>query len=119
MQEIASSSSPSVEQSALGTSFALCAEGQWTVHHAFELERIVEKAELLSGTNGPMVIDVSQVVKLDTFGAWLIERLRRNLTQGGVEASILGLSPNYSSLVDEVQRTCLFPYLRLTIRTEA
>jgi phospholipid/cholesterol/gamma-HCH transport system permease protein len=47
---------------------------------------------------------VSQVSKLDTFGAWLIERLRRSLTQGDNEAKIAGLSANYSSLVDEVRR---------------
>ena len=50
------------------------------------------------------MIDVSQVAKLDTFGAWLIERLRRSLTDSGVEPKIAGLSANYSSLVDEVQR---------------
>ena len=56
------------------------------------------------GSRPDIFIDVSQVSKLDTFGAWLIERLRRSLTQGGVEAQIAGLSANYSSLVDEVRR---------------
>ena len=43
-------------------------------------------AEKLAGSRPNIFIDVSQVSKLDTFGAWLIERLRRSLTQGGVEA---------------------------------
>ena len=38
-----------------------------------------------------------------------IERLRRSLTQGGVEAKIAGLSANYSSLVDEVRRVKATP----------
>ena len=29
----------------------------------------------------------------DTFGAWLIERLRRSLTRGGAEAKIAGQTP--------------------------
>ena len=62
-----------------------------------------------TGSRPNIFIDVSQVTKLDTFGAWLIERLRRSLTQGGVEAKIAGLSANYSSLVDEVRRVKAAP----------
>src|SRR5438093_4732494 len=65
---------------------------------------MVADAEKLGGTRPNIFIDVSQVSRLDTFGAWLIERLRRNLTDAGVEAKIAGLSANYSSLVDEVRR---------------
>src|SRR5258707_12265591 len=68
------------------------------------LERLVTDAEKLGGSRPNIFIDVSQVSKLDTFGAWLIERLRRSLTQGGVEAKIAGLLANYPTLVDEVRR---------------
>ena len=47
---------------------------------------MVADAEKLTGSRPNIFIDVSQVAKLDTFGAWLIERLRRSLTQGGIEA---------------------------------
>lgn len=96
--------SPTLEQTRLGTSLALRAAGQWTVHHAPDLEKIIDDTEKLKGSSSSIVIDVSQVAKLDTFGAWLIERLRRSLTDSGVEPKIAGLSANYSSLVDEVQR---------------
>jgi phospholipid/cholesterol/gamma-HCH transport system permease protein len=69
----------------------------------------VSDAEKLTGSRPNIFIDVSQVSKLDTFGAWLIERLRRSLTQGGIEAKIAGLSANYSSLVDEVRRVKAAP----------
>src|SRR6201999_4416528 len=61
-------------------------------------------AEKLAGSRPNIFIDVSQISRLDTFGAWLIERLRRSLTQGNVEAKIAGLSANYATLVDEVRR---------------
>ena len=64
--------------------------GSWTARFAPALERIVADAEKLAGSRPNIFIDVSQVSKLDTFGAWLIERLRRSLTQGGVEAKIDG-----------------------------
>ena len=98
------SSDPKLERIAKGNALALCATGTWTANFAPALERMVADAEKLAGGPQRIFIDVSEVAKLDTFGAWLIERLRRSLTQGTVEAQIAGLSANYSSLVDEVRR---------------
>ena len=98
------SGDPTLERIAQGNGLALCAAGSWTARFAPVLEQMVADAEKLGGSRPNIFIDVSQVSKLDTFGAWLIERLRRSLTHGGVEAQIAGLSANYSSLVDEVRR---------------
>ncbi len=95
---------PTLERVAAGSGLALCAAGSWTARFAPILERLVADAEKLTGSRPDIHIDVSKVDKLDTFGAWLIERLRRSLTQGEVETRIDGLSDNYSSLVDEVRR---------------
>src|SRR6201992_3629220 len=78
---------------------------------------MVSDAERLTGSRPNIFIDVSQVSKLDTFGAWLIERLRRSLTHAGVEAKIAGLSANYSSLVDEVRRVKAIPAADVTAVT--
>jgi phospholipid/cholesterol/gamma-HCH transport system permease protein len=94
---------PTLEQIARGNGLALCAAGPWIARHAAVLEEIVTDAEKLGGSRPNIFIDVSQVSRLDTFGAWLIERLRRSLSIGG-EAQIAGLSANYSSLVNEVRR---------------
>ena len=95
---------PTLEQIAKGDGLALCAAGSWTARFAPDLEKIVADAERLTGTKPNIFIDVSQVSKLDTFGAWLIERLRRTLNAGAEDASIAGLSANYADLVDEVRR---------------
>jgi phospholipid/cholesterol/gamma-HCH transport system permease protein len=100
---------PTLERIAQGNGLALCAAGSWTARYAPVLERMVVDAEKLRGSRPNIFIDVSQVSKLDTFGAWLIERLRRSLTQGGLEAKIAGLSANYSSLVDEVRSVKMAP----------
>ncbi|MEA2869364.1 MAG: phospholipid/cholesterol/gamma-HCH transport system permease protein, partial [Bradyrhizobium sp.] len=100
---------PTLQRIAQGDGLALCAAGSWTARFAPVLEQMVADAEKLTGSRPNIFIDVSQVSKLDTFGAWLIERLRRSLTQGGVEAKIAGLSANYSSLVDEVRRVKATP----------
>jgi phospholipid/cholesterol/gamma-HCH transport system permease protein len=97
-------SSPTLERSAQGNALSLRAGGTWTAPFAPALERLVAEAEKLAGTKPDVLIDVSRISKLDTFGAWLIERLRRSFTQGNSEARIDGLSVTYSSLVDEVRR---------------
>lgn len=100
---------PTLERIARGNGLALAAAGPWIARHAAVLEEIVTDAERLGGGRSNIFIDVSQVSRLDTFGAWLIERLRRSLSQGGAEAQIAGLSANYSSLVDEVRRVKAAP----------
>src|ERR1700728_1057771 len=100
---------PTWERIAQGNGLALCAAGPWIARFAPVLEQIVADAEKLTGSRPNIFIDVSQVSKLDTFWAWLIERLRRSLTQGGNEAKIAGLSANYSSLVDGVRRVKAAP----------
>jgi phospholipid/cholesterol/gamma-HCH transport system permease protein len=100
---------PTLERIAQGNGLALCAAGPWTAPFAPLLEAIVSDAEKLAGSRPNIFIDVSQISRLDTFGAWLIERLRRSLTQGAVEAKIAGLSANYATLVDEVRRVKTAP----------
>jgi phospholipid/cholesterol/gamma-HCH transport system permease protein len=111
------SADPTLERIARGNGLALCAAGSWTAGFAPVLERIVADAEKLGGSRPDISIDVSRVSRLDTFGAWLIERLRRSLTQGGAEAKIAGLSADYSSLVDEVRRVKAAPAVDTTSPT--
>jgi len=103
------SGDPTLERIAQGEGLALCAAGSWTARFAPALERIVSDAERLRGSRPHIFIDVSQISSLDTFGAWLIERLRRSLSDTSTEAMIAGLSANYSSLVDEVRRVGAAP----------
>ncbi|SHN82821.1 MlaE family ABC transporter permease [Bradyrhizobium erythrophlei] len=108
---------PTLERIARGNGLALCAAGPWTARFASELEQMVSDAERLKGKAANVFIDVSQISKLDTFGAWLIERLRRGLTQGGIEAKIAGLSADYSTLVEEVRRVKAAPPAEATTVT--
>jgi phospholipid/cholesterol/gamma-HCH transport system permease protein len=108
---------PKLERIAKGNALALCATGTWTASFAPVLERMVADAEKLAGGPQSVFIDVSEVAKLDTFGAWLIERLRRSLTKGPVEAQIAGLSANYSSLVDEVRQVRATPVVETSAVT--
>ena len=108
---------PTLERITRGNALALCATGAWTAVFAPRLERLVADAERLASSPSEISIDVSQVSRLDTFGAWLIERLRRSLTRGGMETKIAGLSVNYASLVEEVRRVKAAPDTETTTVT--
>ena len=87
----------------------LTALGPWTAVHAHELEPVIEAQAGSSESVRAVDIDLSQVKPLDTFGAWLIERLARTWTARGVETRILGLPEDYRGLVEEVRGANLKP----------
>jgi len=82
---------------------ALAASGTWTAERAAELEKVVDTAAGRYQSAGAVEIDLQKLEGLDTFGAWLIERLKRALSVGGASARIVNLSDNDRSLFDEMQ----------------
>jgi phospholipid/cholesterol/gamma-HCH transport system permease protein len=85
-----------------GDRLVLTAAGAWTAIHAHELEPLVEEQAERGETARGIDIDMSAVQRLDTFGAWLIERLARTLISRGCDTRIVGLSDDNRVLVDEV-----------------
>jgi phospholipid/cholesterol/gamma-HCH transport system permease protein len=92
-----------------GDRLVLTALGPWTAVHAHDLEPVIERQSASSQPVRAVDIDLSQVKPLDTFGAWLIERLARAWSARGAETRILGLSDDYRGLVDEVREANLKP----------
>jgi phospholipid/cholesterol/gamma-HCH transport system permease protein len=82
---------------------ALAASGIWTAERAPELEEIVDGAARRYQDARSIDIDLQKIERLDTFGAWLIERLKRAFTARGATAHIVNLSERDRGLIDEVQ----------------
>src|SRR5262249_30070131 len=76
---------------------ALYAAGPWTAERAGELERLIDRVIAGHGQVDGVDINMQRVERLDTFGAWLLERLVRGL--GGGDARIIGLAERYRALV--------------------
>ncbi len=86
-----------------GERVALCAAGAWTAERAAEIEKLVEDAAGRYEHARSIDIDLKGLERLDTFGAWLIERLKRTLTAQGSTTRIVNLSETDRGLIDEVR----------------
>ncbi len=86
-----------------GDRLVLTALGPWTAVHAHDLEPVIDRQSVPNNQVRAVDIDLSQVKPLDTFGAWLIERLVRVWNARGVEVRMLGMPEDYRGLIDEVQ----------------
>jgi phospholipid/cholesterol/gamma-HCH transport system permease protein len=96
-------SAASLAAAAEGDHVALMVSGTWTVERAAELERLIERASRRHARARSVAIDLSGLERLDTFGAWLIERLKRSFVTRGTAASITGLSDTDRALMAELQ----------------
>ena len=63
----------------------LRAEGDWTAAHAAELDRLSRAAPAHARQ---LTIDVERIGRLDTFGVWALERLRRHVVEAGAQARL-------------------------------
>jgi phospholipid/cholesterol/gamma-HCH transport system permease protein len=86
-----------------GERVALAALGVWTAATAAELEPIIEEAARRYEHARYVDIDLARLERLDTFGAWLIERLERAFTARGSTARIIGLTDADRGLIEEVR----------------
>lgn len=86
-----------------GERLMLAAAGAWTAEHARELEPLIDEQSRQRRAIRRVDIDMGAVEKLDTFGAWLLERLVRAWKGRGIDAKVVRLSDDYRVLVDEVR----------------
>lgn len=84
-----------------GEQLNLVAGGEWTVDHARKLEPLIDQVG--RGTRvRSVVIDMSEIHRFDTFGAWLLERLARTWQAKGCDVQVANLSDSYRALMAEV-----------------
>ena len=86
-----------------GERLALVATGSWTAERAAELEKIIDETARRYPGARSVDIDLARLERLDTFGAWLIERLKRTFIQRGSAARLTGLSDADRGLIEELR----------------
>jgi phospholipid/cholesterol/gamma-HCH transport system permease protein len=91
-----------LEGMADGDRLRLAGNGAWTAGNARRLESEINGAMRRYAAVKHVAIDMGGVERLDTFGAWLLERLVRAFTGRGCDTEVTGLKEDYRQLVDEV-----------------
>ncbi len=87
-----------------GENLRLAAAGAWTSQNAASIEQQIESASSRHGSARRVAIDLGAVERLDTFGAWLLEKLVRGFASRGCATEVTGLKPDYHALLDELHR---------------
>jgi phospholipid/cholesterol/gamma-HCH transport system permease protein len=91
-----------LEGTAQGERLMLAGSGAWVAENARRLEIEIDAATRRSGGVRRVDIDMGAVDHLDTFGAWLLERLMRDFSARGAATQVTGLKDNYRALMKEV-----------------
>jgi len=85
-----------------GDRIGLAASGSWTAEYAQALEPLIDAVTRPMGPVRSVAVDMARIERLDSFGAWLLERALRTWTSQGCEARLVGLSEHYRGLFDKV-----------------
>ncbi len=100
---------PEFSSQRLGDAVTLSLGGHWTV----DASAIEARADgLLAESAGAhrVILDLGRVVRLDTAGAWLIDRARQALDAKGIDARLESIRPEYEILLHEARyRTLAVP----------
>jgi phospholipid/cholesterol/gamma-HCH transport system permease protein len=86
-----------------GDRLDFAATGSWTAEYARTLEPLVDAATRPASAARSVALDVARIDRLDTFGAWLLERALRTWNSQGCEARLIGLRDDYRGLFEKVQ----------------
>ncbi len=102
---VALTAEPLLRSLAKGDSLSLTALGSWTAQHAADLERLVDGAVAQGGSIVRVELDMAGVENMDTFGAWLLERLVRGFAEADRRLTVVGLPERFRGLINEAQQS--------------
>lgn len=103
-QDASDDGQPRVELREDGDGLLCVLSGQWTTRTISAVDGRMRDIEKKRGATR-MRIDLSAVQRIDTAGAWVLERLMDANRARGVETTISGQSEAAATLLDEVERS--------------
>jgi len=76
--------------------------GSWIASQTATLESLLDGASEAASRARAVRLDLSEVRELDTFGAWLLERLARRAKEAGRPVATVGVSDRFAGLIEEI-----------------
>ena len=98
---------PEFSSQRLGDVVTLNLGGRWTVDASAAIEARADALLVESDGARRVVLDLGHVARLDTAGAWLIDRARQTLDAKGVDARLESVRPEYEILLREARYRAL------------
>jgi phospholipid/cholesterol/gamma-HCH transport system permease protein len=81
----------------------IAAGGRWVLATAAELDRRLRA--MRPGSASSIVIDLAEIVALDTAGAWLVLRTQQALASGGRSVGLANVGARYQPLMRQVEES--------------
>ena len=78
--------------------------GSWTTVNVTALEALADGVADQLDRSKIVKVDMAGVRKLDTLGAWLLEKMSRRVTAAGHRADVVGVADDYAGLIEEVRQ---------------
>jgi phospholipid/cholesterol/gamma-HCH transport system permease protein len=94
---------PSLKANQSGNLITLVFYGLWTSANAACAETAVKEAQNLIKNAQNITLDLSNVEKLDTMGAWLLAQLQFELKSNNIPVTILGAREEFQILLNEIK----------------
>ncbi len=104
---------PAFSSETQGSTIRFKLSGSWTIDASAALEGGASSMVAAAGAAQDAIFDLGQIERLDTAGAWLVDRSRRTLAGQGIAARVERLKPEHRILLEEVQvRDAVAPPVR-------
>jgi phospholipid/cholesterol/gamma-HCH transport system permease protein len=92
---------PSFSSEQAGDAVRLSLAGHWTLEASNAIETSAARLEAAAGPAQQAIFDLGGVERLDTAGAWLIDRTRQDFLTRGVKTEFAPMRPEYDILLRE------------------
>jgi len=96
-----------LQESLQGDRLTVTGGGAWTAAHVRVLDAQIASIARRNASAKTVAIDMAHVDRLDTFGAWMLEKLVRAAEANGARTEVAGLKEDYRALIDEMHQVDL------------
>ncbi|MFI5013364.1 MAG: MlaE family lipid ABC transporter permease subunit [Hyphomicrobiales bacterium] len=100
--ELDASAPPRLSLEGGGDALRAALSGRWTAEQAPAIERCMVSLLARSGSQGRVSVDLSRVERLDTVGAWVLERTLRGIRASGGQTEIFHARAEHAAILGEV-----------------
>jgi len=94
---------PAFTTKIVGERLHVIVTGEWTINASAELERAAREALAAAHRALKVTIDLDKVERIDTAGAWLVDRVRTDLLAHGIDAEFGVTRSEFALLLSEAK----------------